>query len=120
MTVWKVKFEGFAPTLLVGAKDEAEARATCIQLTSRPVVSCAPLKLLGFVNTGAAPPRVLEEDDFPTERKLPHYHNSMGESDEDETPTAPQDGPEDFGGSDEGSHYMSTRVRGSGRNFPGD
>lgn len=79
MTIWKVKFEGFAPALLVGAKDETEARATCVQLTSRPVVSCIPLKLLGFVNAGAAPPRVLEEDDFPTERKLPHY---VAESDD--------------------------------------
>lgn len=92
MTVWKVKFEGFAPTLLVGAKDETEARATCVQLTSRPIVSCVPLKLLGFVNAGAAPPRVLEEDDFPTERKLPHYVAGSGDYEPD--PADSHDGGE--------------------------
>lgn len=74
MKVWRIKFDGYSPTLLLGGcGTEREAREQCARLTSRDVVTCEALDILAFVNMPSvfAEP---DEDELETERQLPIFN----------------------------------------------
>ena len=69
MKVWRIKFQGFVPYLIVGGATEAEARETCARLTARTVASCVAVEFTPLV--------MPVPDDGPPTEKMPV--NSMGE-----------------------------------------
>jgi len=72
MKVWRIKFQGFAPYLIVGGATETEARETCARLTARTVASCVAVEFTPLVLTPV--------DDGPPTEKMPVQETDLPSS----------------------------------------